>query len=202
MPKGLRPAKARYSFLHPDGTRAGGEELRLAPTREGWVVTSVLHTDRPSALRAELEWHLLEDLTTRILYITSESSLGEHRDLELAVSGNGLLCHRVAPDGPTQVELGWGPSVELDYLSAAFPTILAARSRRGDRPHAAVVLVTAEDLLPEPQEHSYRWSGPDCLVLDVAATGYRAEIALEPSGMLRTYGDLLRLDQVELAATK
>jgi hypothetical protein len=201
----LLPHQAGYAILDPGGRDVGVEELTLAAHGAGTRVVSRLETEFPAALRVDLDWELDARLVTRRLLIQSRSGWGEEYEIELTVTGNGLLAHRVAPDGPTQVELGWGPEVELDHLSAAFATVMAARSALevGHRRRLDTVYLAPEDLLPGvvarellrlPDE-----AGATVLLNRAVDTGHEVRLELHPSGALRGYEGLLRLERITLS---
>jgi hypothetical protein len=196
----LEPHQATYTLLDAAGRAAGNEDLRFARLEDGWQLTSSLASTFPAELTASIDWRLDRDLRTRLLRIESTVD-GMRLNLELAVTGNGLLAHRSAPDGPTQVEMGWGPGVELDYLSAAFPAVMAARSRLGvgDRRRADVVHIGTEDLLPGIL--ALELSALDAATIEVLvpATGHRATLSIGQAGALLGYEGLFRLDVVTVS---
>ena len=200
----LLPHQARYTILDAGGADAGSEELAVIAGGAGLRITSTLTTDFPVRLDATLDWELDRSLTTRRLLVNSRLAWGDECELELTVTGNGLLAHRTAPDGPTQVELGWGPNADLDYISAAFAAVMAARSplRPGDSRQIETVHIGAEDLLPEIVTRELtRIKGPGDgihLLNRAVATGHTVELELDPSGALRAYAGLLRLDRLSL----
>jgi hypothetical protein len=153
----LRPHTARYVFTDIQGGDAGQEEVVVERRPGGWRVTSRLDLSLPVVLACDIEWHLEQDLSTHVLYMAATDAWGDDYTLELAVTGNGLLGSRGGPDGPTQVEMGWGRDVELDHVSAAFTTILLARWNMAAHPRRDVtsVYIRAEDLVPEPLEQRY-----------------------------------------------
>src|SRR5258708_9920724 len=120
----LHPHRAWYSITRPDGSIAGSERVTVARTEAGWRIESELKTTWPEEIATRIDWELDRRLVSRLLRIHSHERFSGDHELELTVTGNGLLAHRVAPDGPTQVELGWGPRAELDHLSAAFSTVV------------------------------------------------------------------------------
>jgi hypothetical protein len=151
-------------------------------------------------------------LLTRVLRIHSQERFSGYHELELTVGGNGLLAHRSAPDGPTQVELGWGPAAELDYISAAFPAVMLARTGPipGQLRHVDAVQVATVDLIPAVVPERLRGlalgdgnmpPGFDlpALVVEctVIATGHVARISAAASGALLSYSGLLTLDWLE-----
>src|ERR1700730_10712366 len=115
----LLPHRAGYAIASPDAAQAGVEELEVARAGAGWRIQSRVETSWPEAVVATVDWELDEWLVTRVLHIHSRERFSGECELELTISGNGLLAHRAALEGPTQVELGWGPAAELDYISAA-----------------------------------------------------------------------------------
>ena len=165
----------------------------------GWIASSHLELTLPDALTCDIEWHLEADLGTHVIYISTIDHWGQEFYLEAAVTGNGFIASREGADGPTQVEMGWGPDVELDHLSACFTTVLLARWDLGVRPHRAVtsVYIAAEDLLPEPLEQEYRVleHSPSITRVErlVPGTGSRAEIAVLPGGVVDRYEGLFQL---------
>jgi hypothetical protein len=215
MPGPLLPHRARYQVLGRGGEVAGSEELEVSRAGAGWRIRSRIETSWPEAIVASLDWELDGSMLTRLLRVFSRERFSGEYELELTVSGNGLLAHRDAPDGPTQVELGWGPRAELDYISAAFPAVMVARSDLAvgaSRDVDAVQLGTA-DLVPTilgqrlrriaPEEASP--ADPDdqvtaatthieCTVVD---TGHVAVISTAASGALVAYSGLLRLTSLE-----
>ena len=154
-------------------------------------------------------------MVTRLLQVHSQGRLTGESELELTVTGNGLLAHREAPDGPTQVELGWGPDAEIDYISAAFPAVMLARSglapgaiREIDAVQLGTVdlvpIIVAQRLcrLPPHRLETKTDIGPivpvtsqvECIVVD---TGHVAIISTTASGALVGYSGLLRLAWLE-----
>jgi hypothetical protein len=150
MPKTLLPCRARYVFVRPDGSEAGSEEVEVSAGSAGCRIQTRIHTAWPEDIIASVDWDLDGDLVTRFLHIVSRERFAGEAELELTVTGNGLLAHRRAQDGPTQVELGWGPNAELDYVSAAFPTVMLARSglEPGAARHVDAVQIGTVDLDP------------------------------------------------------
>ena len=214
MPATIRPHRATYRLLRPDGSEGGVEDLVVAAAVDGGVlVRSWIDAGFPEALSATVDWQLDADLVTRLLHITSRDRWGDEYDLELTVTGNGLLAHRAAPDGPTQVELGWGPAAELDYISAAFPAVMAARARLevGAATRVDAVQVGTEDLEPRivPMELALEdaaatveqpGAGPtQCRRhrLGIPATGHSASFWTGAGGALLAYEGLLRLVSLE-----
>jgi hypothetical protein len=214
----LEPHSARYRLLDPTGRAAGSENLRVERTTDGWHLGSTLTTTYPATVEVELDWQLDRGLVTRLLYIHSRDSWGEEYELEVAVTGNGLLAHRRAPDGPTQVELGWGPNAELDYISAAFAVVIMARSFPGNGVghglHSAgaeraidAVEFGVEDLVPGVVARRLRRidpEGPDGVAARsvTVATGHAATIEVAHSGALVRYEGLLELARPDREPTK
>lgn len=222
MPGPLLPHRASYQIIGPRGEVAGGEELEVVRGEAGWRIRSRIETTWPEDIVARLDWELDDAMLTRLLHVFSRERFSGEYELELTVGGNGLLAHRAAPDGPTQVELGWGPNAELDYLSAAFPAVMLARSELAigaNRVLDAVQLGTA-DLVPTILGQRLRRIAPDaaravapgdaaagaprhappatthveCTVLD---SGHVAVISTAASGALVSYSGLLRLTSLE-----
>ena len=197
----LRPHTARYTFVDARGRDAGQENTEVARRTDGWLVTSRLELSLPESLTCDIEWHLEVDLATHILYMASTDHWGDDYTLEAAVTGNGLLASRTGPDGPTQVEMGWGPAVELDHLSASFTTVLLARWDKTAQPRREIttVYIGADDLVPEPLDQRYRvvardQAGPTTRVERVTpSTGGTALITVLDSGMVQGYERLFRL---------
>ncbi|HEY8740559.1 MAG TPA: hypothetical protein VIN56_08205, partial [Candidatus Dormibacteraeota bacterium] len=196
----LQPHRARYRILDAAGATAGHEQLSVERSPGGFHLTSSLRTTYPAAVEVELQWQLDADLVTRLLYIHSRDAWGEEYEIEATVTGNGMLAHRSAPGGPTQVELGWGPAVEFDYISAAFPAVIMARTFSSGATVRGVdaVELGVEDLVPVVVVRSYRRASGQsdgitarCVT---AATGHVALIEVAPSGMLRRYEGLLELE--------
>ena len=173
--------------------------MTIGPRPGGWIASSHLELWLPDALTSDIEWLLEPDLATRLIHISTIDHWGQQFYLEAAVTGNGLIASREGADGPTQVEMGWGPDVELDHVSACFTTVLLARWDLTGRPHRAVtsVYIPAEDLLPEPLEQEYRVleRSPSVTRVErlVPGTGSRAEIAVLPGGVVERYEGLFRL---------
>ena len=200
----LAPHQAAYTFLGADGADAGREDLVAEVDGTGLRISSALATAYPVKLTATVDWELDSTLTTRRLLIRSRNGWGDECELELTVTGNGLLAHRIAPDGPTQVELGWGPNAELDFISAAFPTVMAARSglQPGRSRRVDTVYIGAEDLLPEVVARELTATegddGAGHLLSRALESGHTVALAIDPSGALRSYEGLLRLDRLSL----
>lgn len=196
----LRPHTAAYTFVDGRGDDAGREQLRLLRQGHGWLLMSRLEIATPEGLTTDIEWHLEADLSTHLLYIATTNHWGEELTLELAVTGNGLLASRTGPDGPTQVEMGWGPRVELDHLSAAFTTVFLARwlPYGGAAGDVATVYIGAEDLEPEALLQQYRVVTAEATVTTVERsspdTGSRALITALPGGVVGGYEGLFRLE--------
>jgi hypothetical protein len=215
MPGPLQSHRARYQVLGRHGEAAGTEELEVAQGEAGWRIRSRIETRWPEDVVASLDWELNELMQTRLLHVFSRERFSGEYELELTVSGNGLLAHRDAPNGPTQVELGWGPNAELDYISAAFPAVMLARSNLAigaSRVIDAVQLGTA-DLVPTVLAQHLRRVGPEAVTgvvpndPDAVAiayvectsvdTGHVAIISTAASGALVAYSGLLRLTSLE-----
>ncbi|MEA2682700.1 MAG: hypothetical protein QOK05_1028 [Chloroflexota bacterium] len=200
----LRPHHASYALLDPTGAAAGREELSLEKRAGGYFYLSTLETTYPSETEAEVRWQLDERLVTRLLHIHSVDSWGEEYDLEVTITGNGLLAHRAAPHGPTQVELGWGPRAELDYISAAFPAVIMARSFAGGGSARTVDAVEfgVEDLVPVIVSRRYQRTGQaaeggitaQCLTEE---TGHASTVEVSAGGVLLGYEGLLRLEELD-----
>ena len=208
----LPPHRARYLMVGPRGEPTGEEELELGHDGGGYRVASRIRFTDPAAISCSLVWELDGNLRTRMLLITGTNGSGEEYELELALTGNGVLAHRRAPDGPTQIEMGWCPDAELDFISAAFTSVLVARS---DFSHAAqrkvtVVLIASTDLIPVVVEEEYRLLGPTEwrtatgvqpareLEVHVAASGHRARLLVLDDGIVAQQQGVLELDSLEL----
>lgn len=197
----LRPHAAQYMFLDSRGRDAGQENMRIEPRPGGWLAVSRLELTGPDALTCDIEWHLEDDLSTHVLYMAGTDHWGEEFTLEAAVTGNGLLASRTGPDGPTQVEMGWGPDVELDHISACFTTVLLARwdTATVPRRELTTVYIAAEDLVPEPLDQVYRVTARDpattvTTIERVApVTGSSAMIRLGQGGVVLGYEGLFRI---------
>jgi hypothetical protein len=191
----LLPHSAVYRFL-AGGREAGLERAAIARAAEGWLVTSRLEL---GGATTELEWHLLPDLSTRILWISTRNAWGEEHDLELAITGNGVLASRGGPEGPSQVEMGWGPRVELDHLCAVFTTVLLARWDTEAEPQRDIdsVWIGAEDLVPQPWRQ--RWRTLEATADGLVAVerrveaGVPARITVSQDGVVRDYDGLFAL---------
>ncbi|HEV3233502.1 MAG TPA: hypothetical protein VG329_03010 [Candidatus Dormibacteraeota bacterium] len=198
------PHQASYTILDPAGADAGSEELTVNAFGAGLRVTSRLRTDYPVTLTTTLDWELDARLVTRRLLLQSRTGWGDECELELTVTGNGLLAHRLAPDGPTQVELGWGPQAELDHLSAAFPMVMAARTElnAGESRRLETIYIGAEDLILQVVAReltAVATEGPTPDLLSRALdTGHAARLTFDPTGALRSYEGLLRLERLSL----
>ncbi|MDP9324998.1 MAG: hypothetical protein M3O87_00485 [Candidatus Dormibacteraeota bacterium] len=196
--------QASYTILDPAGADAGAEELTVDAFGAGLRITSRLGTDYPVSLTTTLDWELDARLVTRRLLLQSRTGWGDECELELTVTGNGLLAHRVAPDGPTQVELGWGPQAELDHLSAAFPMVMAARTTliAGESRHVETIYIGAEDLLLQVVPRELTAVAGEGGALDLLSraveTGHAVRLTRDPSGALRSYEGLLRLERLNL----
>jgi len=214
MPMAIDPHRATYALLRPDGSEGGVEELVVSAAADGTMLAeSWIEANFPEALSATVDWRLDANLVTRLLHVTSRDRWGGEYDLELAVGGNGLLAHRAGPDGPTLVELGWGPRAELDYISAAFPLVMAARARltAGATRRVDAVQIVTEDLEPRVvamdlglEDEAAAMDLPGAIVrpgrryrLGIPATGHSACFWIGPSGALLGYEGLLRLVSLE-----
>ena len=199
MPARLRPHRARYRFIDATGRETGEETISIGPRVGGWLATSHLSLTLPEAVTCDVEWHLEPDLSTHVIYISSVDHWGQEFYLEAAVTGNGLIASRAGADGPTQVEMGWGPDVELDHVSACFTTVLLARWDLAARPNRRVTsaYIPVEDLLPEVLEQEWRVANRDddgaTIVRTVPATGSVAEIRVNAGGVVTAYSGLFRL---------
>jgi hypothetical protein len=197
----LRPHAANYSFFDTGGTVCGREQVELRARPRGWLASSRLELEGADRLTCDLEWHLEPDLSTHVIYLRATNSWGEEHILEAAVTGNGLIASRSGPEGPTQVEMGWGPEVELDHLSAAFTAVLVERWRRsGAEERDLDVVYLGDDLVPEPLRQHYRalQRGPGGEILTaqrtVVATGARAVVRILEGGVVASYAGLFSLD--------
>jgi len=177
--------------------------MRIAPRPGGWLATSHLELTAPNALACDVEWHLKPDLSTHVLYIAGSDHWGQESTLELAVTGNGMLASRTGPDGPTQVEMGWGPGVELDHLSACFTTVIMGRWNREAQPtrELTTVYIGAEDLVPEILEQHFRVVGRDAsrgttrVERLAPGTGSSAHVTVHDGGVVAGYQGLFRLTE-------
>ena len=204
----LLPHRARYALLDRGGVAAGQEHLEVSRRGTGYLLTSKLRTTYPAAVEVELTWELDAALATRLLYIHSRDAWGEEFEVEATVTGNGMLAHRAAPGGPTQVELGWGSNAELDYVSAGFAAVIMARSFHGNamERHVDAVEFGVEDLVPAIIPRLYRrlpggaggGAAAECIT---AGTGHRARVEVAPGGALLAYEGLLALEELD-APTK
>jgi len=175
--------------------------MRIVPRPGGWLATSRLELTTPESLTCDIEWHLEADLSTHVLYMAGTDHWGDEYTLEAAITGNGLLASRTGPDGPTQVEMGWGPNVELDHLSACFTTVLLGRWDAAAQPSRKVttVYIGAEDLVPEPLDQRYRVTARDEATATTRierlapSTGSTAMITVIDGGVVRGYEGLFRL---------
>jgi hypothetical protein len=214
MPTTLLPYRAGYAFVRPDGSEAGTEVVEVTAGADGWRIQTRIQTAWPENIVATVDWDLDRDLVTRLLHIVSRERFTGESELELTVTGNGLLAHRTAPDGPTQVELGWGPNAELDYISAAFPTVMLARSglEPGATRHVDAVQIGTVDLVPiivaqllravasddpdaaVPAAGAETAQRVECLIIE---TGHLATATATATGVLVGYAGLLRLTSLE-----
>lgn len=200
----LQPHRARYALLDPSGLNAGHELLTLEARGGGYRFATSLETMYPATFEVQVQWDLDAALATRLLYIHSRDGWGDEYEVEATITGNGLLAHRSAPDGPTQVELGWGPAAELDYISAAFPAVIMARSfaegawaRRVDAVEFGV-----EDLVPTIVERHYQVQdrpvgGGVSARCVTGETGHAALVEISAGGALLRYEGLLALEALE-----
>lgn len=189
----LASHRAEYELLRPDGSLAGRERLEVRALDAGYIVSAEMDTTHPAPVTAQVQWELDAELATRLLIIHSTDGWGAEAELELTITGNGMLAHRRAPDGPTQIELGWGPQAELDYLSMAFPLVLNARRAPAGGGSEVIdsLHIGLEDLLPVVVrlEIGRRTPGPanpaghrlECLTLD---TGHRTIFDFDADGTL------------------
>jgi hypothetical protein len=196
--------RARYKLLGAEGEAAGVETLTVVVEATGATrINSVLDTSYPTAIKSVVAWELTPDLVTRVLRIDS-TVRREAYELEVAVTGNGVLMHRVAPEGPSQVELGWGPDAEFDYLSAAFTAVTVARSglTTGRTRVLTAVQISAEDL--EPMLVTQEWTAVDATAFECLTrqTGHRARVAVGAAGEVQAYEGLLVLESLEVLPTK
>jgi hypothetical protein len=196
--------RARYSLLGARGEAAGVESLEVAVSATGATrIDSALETSYPAPIKTVLAWDLTPGLGTRLLRIES-TVRGEAYEVEIAVTGNGVLMHRVAPEGPSQVELGWGPDAEFDYLSAAFTAVTVARSglTAGRTRVLTAVQISADDL--EPMLVTQEWRATDEATLECLTrqTGHRAAVVVGAAGEVRSYEGLLELESVDVLPTK
>jgi hypothetical protein len=217
MPAALIPHRAGYALARPDGSDAGTETVEVAPGAGGWRIQTHIETWWPDEITSTVDWDLDGKLVTRLLHIVSSERVTGETELEVTVTGNGLLAHRRGPDGPTQVELGWGPNAELDYISAAFPTVMLARS--GLAPGASrkvdAVQIGTLDLVPtivgqvlhrrapaagereEPASSVPGVAVGQWVEFTVVETGFTSMATATADGVLAGYGRLLRLTWVE-----
>lgn len=200
----LQPHHARYTLLDPTGAAAGHEVLTLEKDVGGYRFAASLQTSYPAPVEVQVHWQLDRRLITRLLYIHSRDGWGEEYELEATVTGNGLLAHRAAPHGPTQVELGWGPAAELDYISAAFPAVILARSfsNGARRRRVDAVEFGVEDLVPTIVERHYQrqdGAGGDGVTASCVSghTGHAALVEVSAGGALLRYEGLLTLEELD-----
>lgn len=200
----LQPHRARYALLDPAGAVVGHEHLTVERDPLGYHMSSTLRTVYPAAVEVELQWQLDPALATRLLYIHSLDGWGQEFELEATVTGNGLLAHRAAPDGPTQVELGWGPDAELDYVSAAFASVIMARSFSGEARERRVDAVEfgVEDLVPAVVARRYHLleapvGGGTIARCLTEETGHQALVEVGAGGALVRYEGVLELEELE-----
>ncbi len=214
MRQQLLPHRAQYAITRPNGTTAGVEAIVVVRSGAGWRIESELEATWPEQITATIDWELDQALLTRLLRINSRERYTGAHELELTITGNGLLAHRVAPDGPTQVELGWGPHAELDHISAAFATVMMERMdvAPGETREVDAVQLGTADLVPtiipvvvRGLEYAGPVDGRDGQATTEAArvewtvtqTGGASVISTTYAGALSSYGRLLRLTSLE-----
>ncbi len=197
----LHPHRAWYSITRPDGSIAGSERVTVARTEAGWRIESELKTTWPEEIATRIDWELDRRLVSRLLRIHSHERFSGDHELELTVTGNGLLAHRVAPDGPTQVELGWGPRAELDHLSAAFATVVVERLDLipGKPLDIDAVQLGTADLVPVVVPVVVSAAAAGGIDWTVVATGHSIRITTAQAGAIAAYGELLALDRMEVS---
>ncbi|HXA42332.1 MAG TPA: hypothetical protein VNV65_05370 [Candidatus Solibacter sp.] len=201
MREELLPHRAWYSITRPDGFIAGSELLTVERTGAAWHIESELKTTWPEEIATTIDWELDHRLVTRLLRIHSHERFSGDHELELTVTGNGLLAHRVAPDGPTQVELGWGPHAELDHLSAAFATVVVERLDLipGNALEIDAVQLGTADLVPAIVPVVVSAAAATGIDWTVVATGHSTRITTAAAGAIAAYGELLALDRLEVS---
>jgi len=99
---------------HPRGT----ERFRCAPGPAGWRYFSEIETSEPVQHRETVD--LTVDSAWRPHRLRVDT--GEHL-LQMAPAGDRLKGHL----DDEELDLGWGPEVELDYLSPCFNAVTANR---------------------------------------------------------------------------
>ena len=173
----------------------------VARAGAGWHIESELEAAWPEEITASVDWELDGRLVTRLLRINSHERFAGDHELELTISGNGLLAHRAAPDGPTQVELGWGPQAELDHLSAAFATVVVERLdlAPGSSAQVDAVQLGTADLVPTIVPVVVSAEAATAIDWTVVATGHSTRITTAMGGAIASYGDLLALDRLEFS---
>lgn len=192
----LEPRRSRYTLLGPGGGVAGHEDLAIDRDANGWVVNTEVAAGAPWDLTARVTWHLGDRLETRVLAIATRNGFGEGHEVELAFTGNGVLAHRRGPDGPSQIELGWGPRAEVDYLSAVFSEVTLRRlaARHVVEEDVECLSIDAETLEPVVVTRRYRRLADSAWACEVAATSHHARLMQDGAGVLVEYEGLFRLD--------
>jgi hypothetical protein len=205
----LTAHRARFSLLDGAGRAVGAEDLTVATGGDEVQVRSRIEAEGPFPAEVLLEWRLDAELNPRVLNISSRNQWGAVHELEAAVTGNGMLAHRSGPDGPSQVELGWGLEAAFNHLSAAFSEVILARAARVGAPLTTIsaVTVTSDELELVVVSQRYRLLGTgadggreySCLTID---SGREDRLRVSAEGVLLEYSGLLQLERMELAPTK
>jgi hypothetical protein len=108
----------RYTVMDGESHPVGTEDFRCAPGPAGWRYFAQVETVLPEPHREVVD--LAVDASWRPVRLRIET--GAHR-LHLMAEGDRLVGRR----DDEALDLPWGPSTELDYLSPCFNAVTANR---------------------------------------------------------------------------
>jgi hypothetical protein len=144
----------RYRVLDGEGHPVGTEEFRCAPGPAGWRYFADIETSDPEAHRERVDY--VVDGSWRPVRLKVET--GSH-SLVLRPEADALVGER---DGQ-QIEIPFGPEMDVDYLSPCFNAVTA--NRLGGSRDIEVVYLKPVTCEPVPARQRYELLQPEDTIL-------------------------------------
>lgn len=140
----------RYTVMDGRGTPVGTEEFRCAHGPAGWRYFATIETSVPEPHREVIDF--VVDGDWRLVRLRIDTG---HRDIEVAADEDRLLGSSYGEE----IDLSWGPEVEIDYLSPAFNAVTA--NRLGGSAEIDVVFLKPVTCEPVRVRQRYELIGPE-----------------------------------------
>ena len=187
----------RYTVMDGEGHPVGTEDFRCAPGPAGWRYFAEIETVLPEPHHEVVD--LAVDAAWRAVRLRIDT--GAHR-LQLMAEGNrlvGRLDHQA-------LDLPWGPSVELDYLSPCFNAVTA--NRLDGTAEFEVLFLEPYTCRPIQERQRYELEGREQVATPVGTfdarrwrytslrTGWSAPLWVA-GDVVAAYEGLFRLDEFE-----